>query len=139
MTRIIKILLALLILGTALTHEGLAQKKPRKSKTPKTYTTKYEHGKSYKTTGKTKVKRSKTNRDAYLKSKGYKKVPPGYEVDHIIPLSKGGTDTPENMQLIPKSTHKMKTSSERKSTSKSSYKKSSTKKSHSYKKSRKKH
>ncbi len=147
MKHLSKILLLLILLGIALPAPTPAQKKPRKSKTSygntyktkktKTYKTEYDYGKTYKTTGKTKVKRSKSNRDAFLKQKGYKKVPPGYDVDHIIPLSKGGTDTPDNMQLIPKSTHKEKTKAERKSTSKSSYKKSSTKKSYSYKKSRK--
>ncbi len=38
-----------------------------------------------------------------------KQALPEYEVDHIVPLSKGGADTPSNMPLIPKSTDKEKT------------------------------
>jgi hypothetical protein len=33
------------------------------------------------------------------------KVPPGYEVDHIKPLSIGGVDLPSNMRLILKLDH----------------------------------
>jgi len=33
------------------------------------------------------------------------RVPPGYVVDHRIPLSTGGTDTPSNMRLILESDH----------------------------------
>ncbi len=32
----------------------------------------------------------------------------------LLLLSKGGSDTPSNMQLIPKSSHKQKTAAERK-------------------------
>lgn len=37
-----------------------------------------------------------------LRSKGYTKIPKGYEVDHIQPLSKVGKDDPSNMQLLTK-------------------------------------
>ena len=32
----------------------------------------------------------------------------GYQVDHIVPLSKGGADKTSNMQLIPKDSPKEK-------------------------------
>lgn len=72
----------------------------------------YISGERYKTTGLPKVKRSNSIKNEFLKSSGYKKE--GYEVDHIIPLSKGGQDTPSNMQLLPKEAHKQKTANERK-------------------------
>ena len=50
----------------------------------------------------------------FVRNNGYKKIPSGYEVDHIIPLSKGGRDESSTMQLIPKSLHKQKTAEERK-------------------------
>lgn len=62
--------------------------------------TEYYVGKYYSTTGKPTVKRSETNKKTFLKSKGYSKTPIGYEIDHIIPLSEGGTDDPSNMQLL---------------------------------------
>jgi 5-methylcytosine-specific restriction endonuclease McrA len=61
-----------------------------------------------------KIKRSQAEKKKFLKGLGYKRVPPGYEVDHIVPLSKGGADKSYNMQLIPKSAHKRKTAAERK-------------------------
>lgn len=90
------------------TNYGL--KKP----TYKSGSTTYIMGENYKTTGMPKVKRNSGAKDKFLKSKGYDKVPSGYEVDHIIPLSKGGKDDPSNMQLIPKEMHKQKTANERK-------------------------
>ena len=41
-----------------------------------------------------------------LKSKGLTHTPKGYQVDHIVPLAKGGADKAENMQLIPKDSEK---------------------------------
>jgi len=84
-----------------------------------TYTingTTYISGESYET-GHPKVKRSQSNVDKFLKGHGYSKVPYGYQVDHIIPLSQGGKDTPDNMQLITIGQHKQKTAMEKKSSS----------------------
>lgn len=75
--------------------------------------TEYYYNQYYSTTGKPMVKRSEANRLEFLKSKGYDKVPNGYEVDHIIPLSEGGSDEPSNMQLITKEQHAIKTANER--------------------------
>lgn len=44
-------------------------------------------------------------RDEFLSNFGYEGVPEGFEVHHIIPLSEGGADTPENMVLLPKEVH----------------------------------
>ena len=76
--------------------------------------TKYKYGETYKSSGLPKVERSSTAKREFLKSNGYSKTPKGYEVDHIVPLSKGGKDVPSNMQLLPKEVHKQKTTSERK-------------------------
>jgi len=81
-----------------------------------TYTvngTTYVLGEYYET-GHPKVKRNQANVDKFLKNHGYSNTPSGYQVDHIIPLSQGGKDTPDNMQLIPTYQHKNKTASERK-------------------------
>lgn len=56
-----------------------------------------------------RIERSSKAKKEFLKSKSYDKVPEGYEVDHIIPLYKGGVDEPSNMQLLPKDVHKQKT------------------------------
>jgi hypothetical protein len=45
----------------------------------------------------------------FLKSRGYSKLPAGYNVDHIVPLYAGGCDCPANMQLLSVSAHHEKT------------------------------
>lgn len=80
-----------------------------------TYTvgsTKYVYGEYYSTTGQPKVVRSYANKKAFLRSRGYSDTPPGYEIDHIIPLSQGGSDAPYNMQLLTVRQHKAKTARE---------------------------
>ena len=80
-----------------------------------TYTengTTYYYNQYYKT-GQPKVKRSAAAKRAFLKSQGLTKTPKGYEIDHIIPLHQGGTDTPDNMQLLTIEEHKEKTREER--------------------------
>lgn len=38
----------------------------------------------------------------------YRSCPPGYHVDHIIPLSEGGTHTRDNLQYITNAANRMK-------------------------------
>jgi hypothetical protein len=75
--------------------------------------TRYKSGETYKSTGLPKVDRSQTAKENFLKQRGLDRVPSGYEVDHIVPLHKGGSDTPSNMQLLPKELHQQKTAAER--------------------------
>ena len=44
-------------------------------------------------------------RDSFLRSHGFDSVPEGYEVHHIVPLSEGGADTPDNMILVSEEDH----------------------------------
>ncbi|MBE7698659.1 HNH endonuclease signature motif containing protein [Tenacibaculum finnmarkense] len=83
--------------------------------------TEYYSGQYYSTTGKPLVKRSDANKRKFLKSYGYNKIPYGYEIDHIKPLSEGGSDDPSNMQLLTIGQHKRKTARERSNRSNSTY------------------
>jgi len=67
---------------------------------------------TYKSTGLPKANRSESARHQYLQNQGYDKVPTGYEVDHIVPLSRGGADEPYNMQLLTEFEHHRKTARE---------------------------
>lgn len=89
--------------------------------TYKVGSTEYYYDQYYSTTGLPKVKRSEANKQAFLQSRGYTQVPSGYQVDHIIPLSQGGTDSPYNMQLLTVEQHKAKTARERATTSSTYY------------------
>ena len=51
------------------------------------------------------ITRSLASRDAFLEENGYDGVPEGYEVHHIVPLSEGGADTPDNMILLTEDDH----------------------------------
>ncbi|MFV1449142.1 HNH endonuclease signature motif containing protein [Maribacter sp. HS] len=75
--------------------------------------TEYYYNETYSTTGKPKVKRSAANKRHFLQNMGYEHTPEGYEIDHIIPLSQGGSDDPSNMQLLTVDQHKAKTARER--------------------------
>lgn len=45
-----------------------------------------------------RIQRSAAAKRAFMKQTGYPNGRPGYIVDHIIPLKRGGPDTPSNMQ-----------------------------------------
>ena len=76
------------------------------------YKTHSSYSAVYKSTGFPKVNRSESARHQYLKNLEYDKVPAGYEVDHVVPLSRGGADEPSNMQLLTEYEHHQKTARE---------------------------
>jgi len=55
-----------------------------------------------------KIKRSAKAKYEFMKQSGYPKGRPGYVVDHIIPLKRGGCDCPSNMQWQTKEEAKQK-------------------------------
>jgi len=55
-----------------------------------------------------RIKRSEAAKEAFMRQSGYPHGRPGYVVDHIIPLKRGGADTPSNMQWQSKEEAKQK-------------------------------
>ena len=45
-----------------------------------------------------KIARSEKAKDEFKRQTGYPHGRPGYVIDHIVPLAKGGRDAPSNMQ-----------------------------------------
>jgi len=45
-----------------------------------------------------RIARSSTARHEFMRETGYPQGRPGYVIDHVVPLSRGGADAPSNMQ-----------------------------------------
>lgn len=60
------------------------------------HTTRYANGVQRDAKG--RIERSSTAREQFKRMTGYPHGRPGYVIDHIIPLKRGGCDCPENMQ-----------------------------------------
>jgi hypothetical protein len=45
-----------------------------------------------------RIKRSEEAKRQFERATGYPHGRPGYVIDHIVPLKRGGSDTPDNMQ-----------------------------------------
>ena len=76
----------------------------RRSTARKSYVSHHSASKSNKTSSGIardshgRIKRSSSEKHSFMKSSGYPHGRPGYVVDHIVPLKKGGCDCPSNMQ-----------------------------------------
>ena len=74
-----------------------------------------------------RIARSSKAKAEFRRSTGYAHGRPGYVIDHIVPLSRGGSDSPSNMQWQSKAEAKAKDHWERGGSSRGS-----TYRSHSY-------
>jgi hypothetical protein len=45
-----------------------------------------------------RIRRSAEMRREFMRETGYPHGRPGYVIDHVVPLKRGGCDVPENMQ-----------------------------------------
>ncbi len=55
-----------------------------------------------------KIKRSASAKHDFMKQSGHPNGRPGYVVDHVVPLKRGGADAPSNMQWQTKAEAKAK-------------------------------
>jgi hypothetical protein len=77
--------------GRELIRKREAARKKEESREEKTHVSRDNRG---------RIKRSSSARERFLLAHGLTRTPQGCQVDHIVPLAKGGADVPANMQLL---------------------------------------
>ena len=70
------------------------------------HTSRYTYGVPRDSKG--RIKRSESAKKEFMKGTGYPHGRTGYVVDHVIPLKRGGADSPSNMQWQTKEAAKAK-------------------------------
>jgi len=70
------------------------------------HTSRYTYGVPRDSSG--RIKRSESSKKEFMKDTGYPNGRKGYVVDHVVPLKKGGADSPSNMQWQTKEAAKAK-------------------------------
>jgi len=73
---------------------------------PSTHTSRYNNGVARDSHG--RIARSSAARREFMKETGYPNGRPGYVIDHVVALKRGGVDSPSNMQWQTKEEAKAK-------------------------------
>ena len=99
------------------THHSSYSSKKTSVHSSSTHSSGGHHRSTYSTSSKRDshghIVRSSKAREHFMKQTGYPHGRPGYVIDHIKPLSEGGSDEPSNMQWQTKSAAKEKDKWER--------------------------
>jgi len=66
--------------------------------TPRSYTSRYSTSTGVQRDSHGRIKRNESAKHEFMRMTGYPHGRPGYVVDHITPLKRGGCDCPSNMQ-----------------------------------------
>lgn len=77
-------------------HSSASHSNKSYSSTIKHHRSTYSHATTRDKHG--RIKRSTAAKKNFMHSSGYPDGRPGYVVDHVIPLKRGGSDSPSNMQ-----------------------------------------
>lgn len=84
----------------------LQEKKKRKKKRKKKKVDYKKAYKKYHSSKKAKKQRAQRNRIGRLLKKHNIKIPKDHEIDHITPISKGGSNDLKNIRIIPRGTNR---------------------------------
>lgn len=110
MNRFIPRLLCIACVAACLAAPGTFAKGTSKSSSSGTHKSTYAQGVKRDANG--HIARDPKSKQDFMKATGYQHGRPGYVVDHIVPLKRGGADKPSNMQWQTKSAAKAKDKTE---------------------------
>ena len=96
MKKLIMITVAMALFNTAAFARGGSGGGRSSSSSSSSHRSSYASGVARDSNG--HIARSSSAKGTFERQTGYPKGRPGYVVDHIVPLKKGGADSPSNMQ-----------------------------------------